>query len=87
MLIQRNVNYILKLGASMENVKHQGWNNVKGDTHYLAVQAAKNAPENLPPPRQTADVREDLAGQVLRVNALHANLEAALADILKLEQH
>ena len=93
-LIQRHVSYVLKLGASMDNAEHQGWIDTKGDTHYQSVQAAKDAlelidadPENLPPPRQVADVREDLAVKILRINALHTNLEAALAEDMNVEQH
>ena len=93
-LIQRHVSYVLKLGASMDNAEHQGWIDTKGDTHYQSVQAAKDAlelidadPENLPPPRQVADVKEDLAVKILRINALHTNLEAALAEDMNVEQH
>ena len=95
-LLNAHATYVIKLGATMDNVEHQQWIDLRGDAHVAAQEAAQGAialldadPANVVviPARNIADVREDIDMLRLRVNALHAALQQAVAQPMTVLQH
>lgn len=93
-LLNKHVAYVIKLGATMDNVDHQGWIDAVGDTHFAALTEAQNAVDlidmdavNVNPDRTIPIVKEELELLELKLNALHAALQAAVVEEMNKEQH
>ena len=93
-LIDKHVGYVLKLGASTDNVDHQGWINGRGDNNQAALEDAQvaldliDAGDNGGVPVRNIDVvREDIDILTLTVNAKLAALQAAVAHEVNQQQY
>ena len=93
-LIQVQVCYVQKVGASMDNPACQNWIDTRGDAHHTGTSEAREAielidadpeaPENR---RDVELVREEVQVLTLRINAVQVALEAAIAQNMNVEQH